>query len=200
MSIKDKKKLTLGWGICGSFCTISNAIEATEKLIADLLPLECTVIPVVSFNVKNIDTRFGKAAEVIAMVEQLCGRSCIDTVEDAEPLGPERSLDAFIISPCTGNTLAKIAGGINDTPVTMATKACLRNDRPVIAALATNDALSANLHNVAALLQRKHIFFVPLGQDDPQQKPHSMIANFSLLQPAVISALEGKQLQPLLRA
>ncbi|MDD4772501.1 MAG: dipicolinate synthase subunit B [Eubacteriales bacterium] len=205
MNIKDIKdieknnikSLAIGWGICGSFCTIDDAIEATEKLMTELPP-ESTVIPVVSFNVKNIDTRFGKAAGIIARVEQLCGRSCIDTIEGAEPLGPEQSLDVFIISPCTGNTLAKIAGGVNDTPVTMAVKACLRNDRPVVAALATNDALSANLHNIATLLQRKHFFFVPLGQDVPQQKPHSMVADLSLLYPAVISALEGKQLQPLL--
>lgn len=198
MTLKDKTKLSLGWGICGSFCTIENAIEVMEKMISCLHPLECTVIPVISFNVKNLDTRFGKASDIIARIERLCGRSCISTIEDAEPLGPKHCLDAFIVSPCTGNTLAKIARGINDTPVTMAVKAHLRNDRPVVVALASNDALSSNLYNIAVLLERKHVFFVPLGQDDPKTKPHSLVADFSMTQPALISALEGKQLQLLL--
>lgn len=198
MTFKDQTSLNIGWGICGSFCTIENSVDAMEKMISNLQPFECAVIPVISFNVKNLDTRFGKASDIIARIERLCGRSCIATIEEAEPLGPKLALDVFIVSPCTGNTLAKIARGINDTPVTMAVKAHLRNDRPVILALATNDALSANLSNIAILLERKQVFFIPLGQDDPDLKPHSLIADFSLTQPALISALAGKQLQPLL--
>jgi dipicolinate synthase subunit B len=203
VSVNERGSLLIGWGICGSFCTIARAAEMMENLIKDFQnlpePIRCDVTPVVSFSVQQIDTRFGHAADIVARIEQICGRRCICTIEDAEPLGPKIKLDAFVIAPCTGNTLAKIARGINDTPVTMAVKAHLRNDSPTLIALASNDALSANLYSIAALLERKHVFFVPFGQDDPQGKPHSLVADFALLQSALISALEGKQLQPLLR-
>lgn len=202
MSVDDREILSIGWGICGSFCTIARAAEMMERLINDFRslpkPIDCAVTPVVSFSVQQIDTRFGRAADIVARIEEICGRRCICTIEDAEPLGPKIKLDAFVIAPCTGNTLAKIARGINDTPVTMAVKAHLRNDSPTLIALASNDALSANLYNIAALLERKHVFFVPFGQDDPQGKPHSLIADFALMQYALVSAILNRQLQPLL--
>lgn len=202
MIVDDRGSMSIGWGICGSFCTIAPAADMMERLINNFRslpkPLKCNVTPVVSFSVQQIDTRFGRAADIVDRIEQICGRHCICTIEDAEPLGPKIKLDAFVIAPCTGNTLAKIARGINDTPVTMAVKAHLRNDSPTLVALASNDALSVNLYSIAALIERKHVFFVPFGQDDPQGKPHSLIADFSLMQPALVSALEGRQLQPLL--
>jgi dipicolinate synthase subunit B len=195
-------RLTLGWGVCGSFCTIAESAEVIENMLAEFKnrtpPVECTVYPVVSFNVLTLDTKFGAAADVVANIERICGRRCISTIAGAEPFGPKIRLDALIIAPCTGNTLAKIARGINDTPVTMAAKAHLRNDSPLIIALASNDALSANLGSIAALIERKHVYFVPLGQDDPHGKPHSLVADFSQLPQTLSAALEGKQIQPLL--
>lgn len=155
-------------------------------------------IPVASFAVQTTDTRFGRAADLIGRAERICGESGVLTIAGAEPFGPKIKLDAFIIAPCTGNTLAKIASGVTDTPVTMAVKAHLRNDRPVVIALATNDALSGNLANIAVLLNRKNVYFVPFGQDDPHGKPHSLVCDFALLPETLSAALGGTQLQPLL--
>ena len=151
--------------------------------------------PIFSETVWSTDTRFGTAKDLQSRVEELCGRRIIHTVVDAEPLGPKHPLEALILCPCTGNTLAKLAAGITDTAVCMAAKAHLRGNRPLVIALASNDALSANLKNIATLLSRKHVYFVPLFQDDPERKPHSLIADFSLLQPTLDCALEGKQYQ-----
>ena len=143
------------------------------------------------------DTRFGKAEDFAREIEDICKRKIISTVAEAEPLGPKEPLDALIISPCTGNTLAKIASGITDTAVTMAAKAHLRQDRPLVIALATNDAISQNLANIARLLSRKSVYFVPLRQDDPVGKPHSLVADLSRLHESICAAMENRQLRPL---
>ena len=183
----------LGYAFCGSFCTHARALEELQRLIS----LGYEVQPIMSETVYNTDTRFGAASKLLERVEALCQRRVIHTVVDAEPLGPADPLDGLIISPCTGNTLAKIANGITDTAVCMAAKAHLRSDRPLVISLASNDALSANLKNIATLLSRKQVYFVPLVQDDPEKKPHSLVADFSLLIPTLRAAFEGRQFRKL---
>lgn len=181
----------IGYAICGSYCTHRASLAQMEQL----LRAGYDILPIMSDNVYSTDTRFGTARALIERVEGLCGREVVHTIVDAEPLGPSISLDAMIICPCTGNTLAKLAAGITDTAVCMAAKAHLRSNRPLVIALASNDALSANLKNIATLLTRKCVYFVPLFQDDPERKPHSLIADFSLLQPTLDCAFAGKQYQ-----
>lgn len=183
----------IGYAFCGSFCTHRKSIEQLKCLRAQ----GYDVLPIMSDNVYSIDTRFGKAKDLIREVEEITGNKIVHTIVEAEPLGPKISLDALIISPCTGNTLAKIARGITDTAVTMAAKAHLRADRPTVLALCSNDALSANLQNISILLERKNVFFVPMRQDDPCGKPHSLVCEFSLLESTFKGALERKQIQPL---
>ena len=185
--------LKLGYALCGSHCTHAQAIARMRELSA----LGHSLVPIMSAAARYTDTRFGKGEDIAREIEGVCGRKIICTVADAEPLGPKEPLDALIISPCTGNTLAKIASGITDTAVTMAAKAHLRQDRPLVIALATNDAMSQNLGNISRLLSRKSVDFVPLRQDDPIGKPHSLVADFSRLHDALCAALEGKQLRPL---
>ena len=185
--------LKLGYALCGSHCTHAQAIARMRELSA----LGHSLVPIMSTAARYTDTRFGKGEDIAREIEGVCGRKIICTVADAEPLGPKEPLDALIISPCTGNTLAKIASGITDTAVTMAAKAHLRQDRPLVIALATNDAMSQNLGNISRLLSRKSVYFVPLRQDDPIGKPHSLVADFSRLHEALAAALEGKQLRPL---
>lgn len=179
----------LGYAFCGSFCTHQQSLGELRKLI----DAGHEVLPIFSDAVWSTDTRFGSALALREQVESLCQREVIHSVVDAEPIGPKTHLDALIVCPCTGNTLAKIANGITDTPVCMAVKAHLRSDRPLIISLASNDALSANLKNIATLLSRKQVYFVPMVQDDPEKKPHSLVADFSLLQATLHSAMEGKQ-------
>ena len=181
----------IGFAMCGSYCTHKRSLEELRKLIQE----GHDVLPILSDNSYSTDTRFGDAKELQNRLYDICGKYPIHTVVDAEPLGPKISLDALVICPCTGNTLAKMAQGITDTSVSMAAKAHLRGDRPLIIALASNDALSANLKNIATMLNRKHVYFVPMFQDDPQKKPHSLIADFSLLIPTLDAAMEGKQYQ-----
>ncbi len=183
----------IGYALCGSFCTHSASLSQMERLIENGYEIQ----PIMSERVYSTDTRFGSAEELRRKVRELCGMEILHTVVDTEPLGPRISLDAMIIAPCTGNTLAKLALGITDTSVCMATKAHLRSDRPLVIALASNDALSANLKNIATLLSRKHVYFVPMIQDDPEKKPHSLVADFSLLEPTLLRALEGKQYRKL---
>ena len=152
---------------------------------------------IVSETVFNTDTRFSTAAAVCGRIDEITGRPLIHSIVGAEPLGPKTPLEALVICPCTGNTLAKMAAGITDSSVTMAAKAHLRSDRPLVIALASNDALSANLKNIGALLSRKHIYFVPMKQDDPEKKPHSLVADFTLLQATLEAAIAGKQYQRL---
>ena len=183
----------LGYAFCGSFCTHARALRELRNLLASGYEIQ----PIFSETVRTTDTRFGTAAALCEEVEALCARHVISSVVDAEPLGPSMPLDALIISPCTGNTLAKIANGITDTAVCMAVKAHLRSDRPLVISLASNDALSANLKNIATLLSRKHVYFVPMDQDDPEKKPHSLVADFSLLAPTLQAAFDGRQFRKL---
>lgn len=183
----------IGYALCGSFCTFKDTYEIL-KMIKEKYN---DVLPIMSYNANTTDTRFGTSEEWNNKIEDICEKQIIKTIADAEPLGPKIALDALVIAPCTGNTLAKLANGITDTPVCMAAKAHLRSDRPLIIALASNDAMSANLANVAKLLTRKNVYFVPMKQDDPLKKPHSLVADFSLLPETLDKALEGKQIRKL---
>ena len=189
-----ENKKHLGLALCGSYCTYEKLFQAAEKL-ADTYDL----IPIMSENAAETDTRFGTATEHIKRLMLLSGRKVVTTIAEAEPLGPAQPMDALLIAPCTGNTLAKLSHGITDTAVTMAAKAHLRNGRPVIIALSTNDGLSGSAENIARLLNRKHFYFVPFRQDDPAKKPRSLQADFSLLEETVRAALQGRQLQPILK-
>jgi len=181
----------IGFAMCGSYCTHSTALNQLRSLRA----CGYDVLPIVSENVYTTDTRFGTAQLLREQLRSICDQDVIHTVVGAEPLGPKTALDALVICPCTGNTLAKMACGITDTAVCMAAKAHLRSNRPLIIALASNDALSANLKNIGVMLTRKCVYFVPMAQDDPQKKPHSLVADFTLLQPTLKDALAGKQFQ-----
>ena len=181
----------IGFAMCGSYCTHSLALLQLAELRRRGLEIQ----PIMSENVFSIDTHFGRAETLQERVKEICGREIIHSVVGAEPLGPKVSLDALLLCPCTGNTLAKMALGITDTAVTMAAKAHLRSDRPLVICLASNDALSANLKNIGLLLSRKCVYFVPMRQDDPEKKPHSLVADFSLLIPTLESAMQGKQYQ-----
>ena len=190
--MENKKRL--GLALCGSYCTYEKLFQAAEKL-AETYDL----IPIMSENAAETDSRFGTATEHIKRLMLLSGHKVVTTIAEAEPLGPAQPLDALLIAPCTGNTLAKLSHGITDTAVTMAAKAHLRNGRPVIVALSTNDGLSGSAENIARLLNRKHFYFVPFRQDDPIKKPRSLQADFSLLEETVRAALQGRQLQPILK-
>lgn len=183
----------IGYAFCGSFCTHRASLAALERLAGD----GRDILPIMSETVYSSDTRFGTAASLIAKVEELCGRGIIHTIVNAEPIGPKLGLEALIISPCTGNTLSKMARGITDNTVTMAAKAHLRCDRPLLIALATNDAMSANLSSIGTMLQRKNVYFVPMRQDDPVKKPHSLVADISRVPEALDAMIEGRQLRPL---
>ena len=185
--------MNLGFAMCGSFCTFHQVFPIMETLSE-----EHKLFPIFSTAVCTTDSRFGEAQSFLAFAERICNRSVIHSIADAEPIGPKKLLDALVIAPCTGNTLAKLAHGIADGPVTMAAKSHLRNGRPVIIAVSTNDALGAAAENIGKLLARKNYYFVPFRQDDFENKPTSMVADFSLIPQTVADALEGRQLQPLL--
>jgi dipicolinate synthase subunit B len=191
VSISGKK---IGFGLTGSFCTLQNALTQMEKLVF----LGAEVFPVVSFMVKSTDTRFGTAGFFLEQIKMITGKKCIDSIVDAEPIGPSKNLDLMVVMPCTGNTLAKLANGITDTPVTMACKAQLRNNRPVLLGIATNDGLGANAKNIGILHNTRNIYFVPYRQDDPEKKHNSLVCRMDLFIPAVEAALEGKQIEPVL--
>lgn len=184
----------IGYAVCGSFCTFSKAFEQLERLIAE----GAEVTAIMSFNAASLDTRFGKAADHIAHLEKVTGKKVIKTIEDAEPIGPKKMFDILIIAPCTGNTMAKLAAGIIDTPVTMAAKSHIRNASPLLIAPSTNDGLSAAAKNIGMLLNLKSVYFVPFGQDDPQKKPRSLSADFERIPEAISASLAGVQLQPIL--
>ena len=190
------QNITLGYAFCGSFCTIKDSLEQLRKLAKR----EIKIIPIMSQIVYSTDTRFGKAEDLINEVEDLCGNKVIHTIAAAEPIGPKNLLDIIVVSPCTGNTLAKIALGVTDTPVTMAVKAHLRNNKSVVLAPATNDALGASAKNIGMLHNTKNIFFVPYRQDDPFSKNNSLVCDFSLLEQTVESALKGEQFQPVIKS
>lgn len=185
--------MTVGFAMCGSFCTYSKVFP-----ILELLARDHTIVPILSDSGSCTDSRFGTAREHIQMVTELCAHPPIRTIAQAEPIGPKKLLDALVIAPCTGNTLAKLAHGIADGPVTMAAKSHLRNSRPLLLAVSTNDALAAAAENIGRLLVRKHIYFVPFGQDDPFEKPTSMVADFGKIPLALEAAMEGRQMQPIL--
>ena len=187
-------KPKVGLAMCGSYCTYEQVFAEVERL-RDRFEL----IPILSDTAAETDTRFGRAAEHIRHLMELTGRRVITTVAEAEPLGPKEPMELLIIAPCTGNTLAKLANGITDSAVTMAAKAHLRNGRPLLIAFSSNDALSASAENIGKLLTRNSVYFVPFRQDDPEKKPRSAQADFSLLLPASEAALRGEQLQPILR-
>ncbi len=164
----------------------------------ELLSRDYQITPIFSPSAATIDSRFGKCQDHLSLAAEICGRPPLRTIAEAEPIGPKKLFDALIVAPCTGNTMAKIAHSIADTVVTMAVKSHLRNGRPVILALSSNDALGGGAENLGKLLARKHIYFVPFGQDDPSEKPTSMIADFNRIPQTLAAALEGKQVQPIL--
>jgi len=183
----------IGFAVCGSFCTFGKAFKSAEELVS----LGADVTPIMSFNARRLSTRFGGADENAEMLEAICKNKIISTIEDAEPIGPKKLFDILIIAPCTGNTLAKLAMGITDTPVTMAVKSHIRNSRPVVVAVSTNDALANSAKNMGILQNYKNYFFVPYRQDDSNSKPNSLVAKFELIPQTIISALNGQQIQPL---
>lgn len=186
----------VGWALCGSFCTLEPAVSALERFAA---ATGAEMMPIMSDITYNTTTRFGTADYWRSRVSKACGGAKILTsVYETEPIGPKKLLDLMVIAPCTSNTLAKMALGICDSAVLMAAKAHLRNERPLVIALATNDALSASAANIGALLCRRNVYFVPLGQDDPSGKPRSCIADFTKVEETAAAAMEGKQVQPIL--
>lgn len=185
--------MNIGFALCGSFCTFSQVFPVMEQL-----EKKHNVIPIFSQNSYSIDTRFGKAEDHIRHATEICGKSPIHTIAEAEPIGPKKLLDILVIAPCTGNTLAKLAHSIADTSVTMATKSHLRNGRPVLIAVSTNDALAGAAENIGKLLSRKNYYFVPFKQDEPYGKPTSIVADFQQIPDAIDAALSGSQLQPIL--
>ncbi|MDE6149020.1 MAG: dipicolinate synthase subunit B [Ruminococcus sp.] len=186
--------LKIGFGMCGSFCTFEKAFQAAETLSKT----GADIIPIMSFNASNISTRFGTAEENRNKIINICGHDIIDSIEAAEPIGPKKLLDILVIAPCTANTLAKLALGITDTPVTMAVKSHLRNSRPVVIAVSTNDALAGCAKNIGMLQNYKNYYFVPYSQDNFQSKPNSIVADFNKIPEAIEAAMEGRQLQPIL--
>lgn len=186
-------KITVGFALCGSFCTFSQVIKEMEALTSK----GYEIVPIMSFNAFSTDTRFGKASEHKERIEAICKRKIISTIPDAEPIGPKKMLDILLIEPCTGNTAAKLANGITDTPVTLAAKSHLRNNRPLLIAISTNDALSGSAGNIGKLINTNNVFFVPFRQDSPDGKPRSMISDFSKTEDAILCALKKEQLQPI---
>ena len=184
----------VGFALTGSFCTLDKALLAMEETAA-AYP---NIVPILSETTGSTDTRFGRGADFRQAAEEICGHRAVESIREAEPIGPKQLLDVLVIAPCTGNTLAKLAAGIADTAVTMAAKAHLRNGGPLVLAVATNDGLAGAAPNLGALLGRKNVYFVPFGQDDCQGKPASLVADFSRVPDAVDAALRGEQLQPVL--
>lgn len=192
MSLKGKK---IGIAFTGSFCTYEKVFEELKKLVSE----GAEVQPIFSEASQRINSRFGNAEDFVARAEAITGIKPMLTIDQAEPIGPKSLLDILVILPCTGNTIAKLANGITDTPVLMAAKAHLRNEKPLLVSVSTNDALGMNMKNIGLLLNAKHIYFVPFGQDSPKKKPNSMIAHTELLIPSIEAALEGRQYQPIIQ-
>lgn len=190
----ELKNVKVGFCMTGSFCTFEKAFSAMQEL----RDAGCDILPIMSFNAGTTDTRFGTAQEHIRRAENICGKRVILSISDAEPIGPKKLTDIMIVAPCTGNTMAKLARSITDTPVTMAVKSHLRGGKPVLIACATNDALAGSFKNIGFLMNCRNYYFVPLGQDDPLKKPCSLVADFSLIPEAACAALDGTQLQPVL--
>ena len=191
MELKNKK---IGFAMTGSFCTFSKTIEELKKIVKT----GAKVIPIMSYNSYNLDTRFGKASDFINEIESITGEKIIHTIQEAEPIGPKKMTDIMVIAPATGNTIAKLANGIIDGPVTMATKSHLRNNNPVVIAISTNDALSGSAENIGKLLNRKHYYFVPFKQDNPITKPRSIVFDEEYIIKTIEAALDGEQIEPIL--
>ena len=185
----------IGCAMTGSFCTFKAVFEAWRALKRE----GAALTPILSFNAASVDTRFYPAAETRYIMEEITGKAPLTALEQVEPIGPKKLLDALVIAPCTGNTLAKLSSGVADTPVTLAAKSHLRNGRPLVIAVSSNDALSQNARSIGQLLAMKHVYFVPFGQDDALGKPCSLVAKFDLIPETVAAALAGRQIQPLLR-
>lgn len=192
VKLLNNPKIKLGFAITGSFCTFQKAVDLMEKLVD-----KYDIIPIMSFNASKLDTRFGKASEFIKTIETVTGNKVITTLEGAEPIGPKGLIDIMLVAPCTGNTLTKLAKGIYDTPVALAVKSHLRNIRPVVIAVSTNDGLSASAKNLGELLNYKNYYFVPLRQDDHVAKPMSLVADFDKVSKTLDLAILGKQIQPI---
>lgn len=188
------KKKKIGYALTGSFCTFHRSIEQMKLLRS----MGYELYPIMSDNAYTTDTRFGRAADIIDEIEKLAGKSVIHTIVTAEPIGPKGLCDMMVVAPCTGNTLSKIASGITDTPVTMAVKSQLRVNKPVLLCIATNDALGASAQNIGRLMNTKNIYIVPMRQDNPSEKPHSLVADFEKLSESISAAFSGEQLQPVL--
>lgn len=188
----DLSSYTIGYGITGSFCTF----EKTKIAVEGLVKLGAAVVPIFSYNVQRMDTRFGGAKEFMEAVEEITGNHGIKTIQEAEPIGPKANLDVMVIAPCTGNTMAKLWNGITDSPVLMASKAHLRNQKPLVISISTNDAMGMNFKNIGNLMNTKNIYFVPFGQDDYKKKPASLIGDLKLLPDTIDQAMEGRQIQP----
>lgn len=191
MDLKDKK---IGFTLTGSFCTFQKVIPK----IKEIKKLGADIIPIMSFNSYNLDTKFGKAKDFIEEIEEMTGKKIIHTIQDAEPIGPKKMTDIMIIAPCSGNTMAKLACDIIDTPATMAAKSHLRNNRPLIIAPSTNNGLSGNAENIGKLLNRKNYYFVPFRQDNPITKPRSIVFDSEYIIKTIEYALEGEQISPIL--
>ncbi len=185
--------MNIGFAMCGSLCTFEAVFPVMEALAKNY-----TLVPILSQASAAIDSRFGTAEDHIHRITRICGKAPLKTIAEVEPIGPKKLLDALVIAPCTGNTLAKLAHSIADGPVTMAAKSHLRNARPILLAISTNDALAGAAENIGRLLARKHYYFVPFGQDDPAKKPTSIVADFTKLPAALELALKEVQLQPVL--
>ncbi|MBQ1967943.1 MAG: dipicolinate synthase subunit B [Clostridia bacterium] len=187
------KKLTFGYALTGSFCTFERSLKQMEYLVSKGVE----VCPIMSFNAKNTDTRFGNGEDFCRRIKEITGNEVIDSLVTAEPVGPKKMFDLLIVSPCTGTTLAKLSKGIYDTPVTLAVKSHLRNSRNVLLGVSTNDALSNSAESIGKLFSRKHFYFIPMGQDDYKNKPFSLVCDFERTYEAAISALQNEQIQPL---
>lgn len=183
----------IGFALTGSFCTFEKTIQEMKKLSK-----KCNLIPIMSFNSYSLDTKFGKAINIKDEIERICNRKIINTIPDAEPIGPKKMLDLLVIAPCSGNTIAKLSNDIIDTPVTMACKSALRNDTPIVLGISTNNALSGAAENIGRLLNRKNYFFVPFKQDNPITKPRSMVFDTTYLEKTIEEALEYRQISPII--
>lgn len=194
ISTEDKLKIILGWAITGSFCTFS----AIFKELKNITHKVENIVPIMSEVSQTTDTRFGKAKDFIRKFEELTEKKIIKSIENIEPIGPQKLLDVLLIAPCTGNTLAKISNGIADSLVTFAAKAHLRNEKPLVISVSSNDALSSNFLNIATLINKKNVYFVPFGQDDPINKKSSLVADVSKIFPTIIEAQFNRQIQPII--
>lgn len=190
MNIENKN---IGFALTGSFCTFEKTINEMEKLSK-----KCNIIPIMSFNSYYLDTKFGKAIDFRNKIEKICNNKIINTIQDAEPIGPKHLLDLLIIAPCSGNTISKLANDIIDTPVTMACKSALRNSTPIVIGISTNNALSGNAENIGKLLNRKNYYFVPFKQDNPITKPRSIVCDFTYIAKTLEYALENEQISPII--